>query len=272
VNPLSDLPRETLAGARGVLTDLDDTLTTDGRLGADAFTALHALHDAGLRVIPITGRPAGWCDHIARMWPIDAVVGENGAFYLHYDRPGRKLRLRRVAPEADFARLRAIGERVIAAVPGAAWASDQPYRIDDIAIDFREDVPPLAEAAVDRIVALLEAEGLQAKVSSIHVNAWFGGYDKLSTTRLALAELFGEDLEQERERYLFIGDSPNDVRMFDFFPCSVGVANVRQFAQRMTSLPKYITDDCCGAGFAELSRMLLRCRKSLDRRGLGGDY
>src|SRR5512139_637866 len=66
---------------RGLLFDIDETLTTEGKLTAGAYAAMARLKGAGKLVVPITGRPAGWCDEIARMWPVDAVVGENGAFY-----------------------------------------------------------------------------------------------------------------------------------------------------------------------------------------------
>ncbi len=158
---------------------------------------------------------------------------------------------------ANRARLAAIGEKILAAVPGCALASDQQYRESDLAIDFREDVPPLPREAVDRIVALMQAEGMTAKVSSIHVNGWFGGYDKLSMTRTLLAEAFGIDLDAERERFVFVGDSPNDAPMFAFFPNAVGVANVREFADRIATLPAYVTQREAGAGFAELAEFLL---------------
>ena len=261
MRPLAELPQAVIRDLRGVLTDIDDTLSTDGHITAAAYTALESLRDAGLRVIPITGRPAGWCDHIARMWPVDAVVGENGAFYMRYEETLSKLVVRRVALDADRLRLHEIGERVIAAVPGSAWASDQTYRCADIAIDFCEDVPPLSAAALDRIVALLQAEGLHVKVSSIHVNAWLGDYDKLSTTRLLMREVFHEDLDQERGRYVFVGDSPNDAPMFEYFPYSIGVANVRGWLDRMTSTPAFVTHNCCGAGFAELANKLIADRK-----------
>lgn len=261
LQPLASMPPGVRAGIRGVLTDIDDTLSTHGRLTADAYMALERLREAGLLVVPITGRPAGWCDHIARMWPVDAVVGENGAFYMRYDAPTRRL-LKRFVDDAAIRRahrerLAAIADRIVVAVPGCAPASDQLYRETDLAIDFCEDVPPLPRADVDRIVALLEAEGLTAKVSSIHVNAWFGRYDKLGMTRTLLAEAFGVDVDTERERWLFVGDSPNDAPMFAYFPHAVGVANVRGFADRIATLPAYVTTAEGGAGFAELANWLL---------------
>ena len=261
LRPLSEMPEEARRGIRGVLADIDDTLSTHGRLSAEAYAAMERLSKSGRLVIPITGRPAGWCDHIARMWPVDAVVGENGALYMRYDRDARRM-LRRFADNESARRthrasLAAIGKKIVAAVPGCALASDQRYRETDLAIDFREDVAPLAPEAVERIVALMQAEGMTAKVSSIHVNGWFGRYDKLTMTRTLLGEAFGIDLDTERERFVFAGDSPNDAPMFAFFPNAVGVANVRDFAGRIASLPTYVTQREAGAGFAELANFLL---------------
>ena len=261
LQPLAAMPREVRAAVRGVLVDIDETLTTRGRLTAAAYAALDRLSAAGKLVVPITGRPAGWCDHIARMWPVAAVVGENGAFWMRYDRAARKLDKRYVADaatrRANRARLATIGEAILRAVPGSALASDQLYREADLAIDFREDVQELPRTAVDRIVALMVAEGMTAKVSSIHVNGWFGAWDKLTTTRALFAEVFAVDLDRERERYVFVGDSPNDATMFAYFPNAVGVANVREFADRIATLPAYVTNEESGAGFAQLADVLL---------------
>jgi hypothetical protein len=256
------MPRAARRAIRGVLADIDDTLSTHGRLHAHAYAALERLRAAGKLVVPITGRPAGWCDHIARMWPVDAVVGENGALYMRYDAHAHKLTKRFVATEAERranrARLAAVAERILRAVPGCALASDQHYREADLAIDFCEDVAPLPHAAVDHIVALMQAEGLTAKVSSIHVNGWFGDYDKLAMTRTLFAEAFEIDLDATRERFVFAGDSPNDASLFAYFPNAVGVANVRAFADRIATLPAYVTQAEAGAGFAELADFLLQ--------------
>lgn len=247
------------SGIAAVLLDIDETLTTDGKLTAEAYGALERLHAAGKRVVPVTGRPAGWCDHIARMWPVDAVVGENGAFYFWHD--GTRLRQRFVhdpaTRQANRMKLQKIAARVLSEIPGCALASDQAYREADIAIDYCEDVAPLPLDSAERIAQLLRAEGLSAKVSSIHVNGWFGGYDKLSTTRMLFTERFGFDLATDNRQTVFAGDSPNDAPMFAFFQHSVGVANVRRFEGRLASPPKFVTERASGAGFAELAAHLL---------------
>jgi HAD superfamily hydrolase (TIGR01484 family) len=265
LKPLAEFPLAARKAVRGVLTDIDDTLTDEGHLPAVAYAALERLRDAGLMVIPVTGRPAGWCDHIARMWPVDAVVGENGAFWFRHDRRAGRLTKRYVMGEEERAlrraRLGAIAERVMREVPGCAIASDQPYREADLAIDFREDVAPLPIADVQRIVKIMESEGLTAKASSIHVNGWFGGYDKLSTSRLMMREEFAIDLDAAREAFVFAGDSPNDQPMFGFFPNAVGVANVRDMEELMTQLPAWVTPSRGSHGFAELAEALLAARK-----------
>ncbi len=261
---IEELTVDQLRGIRGVFTDIDDTLTTGGDLTAEAYAAMQRLTRTGLRVVPITGRPAGWCDHIARMWPVSAVVGENGAFYFFRDQ-GR-LEKRYLQSESERrqsrARLDELRDLILRCVPGAGVASDQDYRVADLAIDFCEDVAPLDAAAVDRIVGFARDAGATAKISSIHVNMWYGDFDKLHMTKIMCAELFRETLDDELEDYLYVGDSPNDAPMFDFFPFSVGVANVRDFADRLSAPPKFVTTRACGAGFCEIADRLLTVRES----------
>ncbi len=265
MRPLSAFPAADRRRVRAVLTDIDDTLSTDGRLTAAAYAALEALSGAGLIVVPVTGRPAGWCDHIARFWPVAAVVGENGAFYFRHDRAARRLIRRFVLEDAARAdarrRLAALGQRIMAAVPGTALASDQGYRDADLAIDFCEDVAPLGGDAIDRIVALMAAAGVTAKVSSIHVNGYIGDYDKLTTSRLLFAECFALDIDAGRDVVVYAGDSPNDAPMFAHFPNAVGVANVAGWIGRMAALPAYVTPSPGGAGFVELAAALLAVRQ-----------
>ena len=255
-------PRSQLSGAprlRGLLFDIDDTLTTEGKLTADAYAALERLKQAGKLVVPITGRPAGWCDHIARMWPVDVVVGENGAFYFGM-RDGRLVKQYQDDARtraASRARLEAIGKRILREVPGSALASDQGYRESDLAIDYCEDVSAMPLEAAERIAQLMRTEGLTAKVSSIHVNGWFGAYDKLGMTRRLFAEAFDCDAAVLQKEFAFVGDSPNDAPMFAWFEHSVGVANVARFAGKLDAEPKYVTRGKAGAGFAEVAAHLL---------------
>lgn len=264
MRPISEMADEVAAGISIVLADIDDTLTNDGQMPAVAYKALEDLHMAGLAVAPITGRPAGWCDMIARVWPVDGIVGENGAFYLSYDRAGR--RMRRVFATSDDERRRnrerldRVRDAILAEVPGAAVAGDQFYREADLAIDFCEDVAPLSKAEVARICAIFEAAGAVAKVSSIHVNGWFGQYDKLTMSRRFASEVLGVDLVRDKGRVAYVGDSPNDAPMFGFFPHACGVANVLRFRDELSAAPAFVTVREGGHGFVEVAERLLAAR------------
>jgi len=164
---LTALTKLSCTKIRFVLTDIDDTVTTEGRLTGEAYMALERLSDAGLVVIPITGRPAGWCDHIARMWPVFGVVGENGAFYLRYDRQARRMLGHYWASEAHRAenrqKLNTLSSSILKEVPGSALASDQAYRQADLAVDFCEDVEPLTEADVQKSSRCFTSQVLRPK-------------------------------------------------------------------------------------------------------------
>ena len=264
ITPIETIPPEQLRNLKGVLFDLDDTFTTRGKIPACSFTALWDLRNAGLTVIAVTGRPAGWCDHIARMWPVDGVVGENGAFYFWFNGKEEKLEKRFLDTDSVRAekrqRLIAIRDEILAAVPGSALASDQLYRETDLAIDYCEDVPPLGPEAVKTICQIFKANGATCKVSSIHVNGWFGKYDKLGMAKRFLQERFGLDLDAEKASFAYCGDSPNDEPMFEYFPVSVAVKNVLRFVDQMQTLPAYITSSEGGEGFAEFVGHILKYR------------
>ncbi len=265
--PLEKLSKKICRSLKGIFSDIDDTLTHHGKLNESSYRALWSLQRAGLRVIPVTGRPAGWVDHLARMWPVDAVIGENGAFYFYLDpSQGRdgKLLQHFVQPKAERAKNREklweVFHHLAKEMPGLQVASDQGYREIDLAVDFCEDVPRRSEAEVDQIVAAFARAGAQAKISSIHVNAWFGSHDKYSCCKLLLKNLYNEDFAAERERYLYFGDSPNDEPLFREFPFTVGVANVKHFLPRMRHQPTFITRKEGGDGFAEAVRWILKQR------------
>ena len=258
---IETMPKAIKKRIRYVLADIDDTLTLNGRLPAVVFAAMERVQAAGICMIPITGRPAGWCDHIARMWPVDGIVGENGAFYFYYDDRQRKMSRRYFRSEeqrnADRKKLEDLKLEILKKISGCRVSADQPYREADLAIDYCEDVAPLSMADVDRIVALFEAAGASAKISSIHVNGWFGDYDKLTMTRMLFAEVYKDDLEAVKENVIFIGDSPNDVPMFRFFPHSVGVANILRFKEKIKHTPAWVTQQEGGYGFAEMVDSIL---------------
>ncbi len=252
---------EIVKNLSGVFFDIDDTFTTSGKIHSVAYQALWRLKDYGFRLLPITGRPAGWCDHIARMWPVDGIVGENGAFYFWFDEKKRKLKKRFLDPEdvrvKKRQRLARIRDEILTSVPGSALASDQLYREADLAIDYCEDVKPLDSRAVNRICQIFKKYGATCKVSSIHVNGWFGNYDKLGMTKIFIQEHWGLDPDANKERFFFCGDSLNDEPMFQYFPHTAGTKNVLRFVNRMKYLPAFVASQEGGEGFAEVVAAIL---------------
>ncbi len=258
---------------RGVFTDIDDTLTTGGAITADALQALGALKAAGLHVIPITGRPLGWSEPFAQAWPVDAIVAENGAVALLppaqdssenslQPLPEKRKQLSKLYQQdaatraAHFARMQQVLAHIEATVPGARRAADSAGRECDIAIDHSE-FTQLPQERIGQCVALLRAAGMNATVSSIHINGWYGTHNKLEGARWIARELLGRNLDTELDRWVYVGDSTNDQLMFQRFPHSVGVANIARFVPQLRHLPRYVTQGERGAGFAEVAQRLI---------------
>jgi HAD superfamily hydrolase (TIGR01484 family) len=272
MHPLKTWPLQAIQRVTGVFTDIDDTLTTDGAITPDALAALHAIKAAGLAVVAITGRPVGWSAPFVQSWPVDAIVAENGSVLLQVahqkglcgSKDGGQLLSKTYQQDAatrsaNFARMQQVAQRVLREVPGAVLAQDSVGRETDMAVDHSEFTTLPAEG-IAQVVAIMQSEGMHATVSSIHVNGWFGAHNKLEGARWAVRTLYGRDLDAELDAWVYVGDSTNDQLMFEAFPQSVGVANVRRFEAQLAHLPHYITDTERGAGFAEVAHAVLAAR------------
>ena len=267
LKPITLIPASICRGLKIFFCDIDDTLTAGGLLTVESFSSLWLLHNAGIEVVPVTGRPAGWCDHIARMWPVAAVIGENGAFTYSYDRRRRQMRRLSLIDEQERwkgrEKLERVRKRVLREVPASRIAADQAFRITDLAIDFREDVvPPLSWEEIDRICGIIEDEGATYRISSIHINCWYGSFDKVSGVKRFLADR-GQDPDSRdvQDRITFIGDSPNDEPMFAALKHSIAVANIRNFLERLSHMPAYVTEKESADGFGEAVQTILTKRR-----------
>ena len=279
MHALKDWPLEARSRVTGVLTDIDDTLTTAGAITPDALAALGALKAAGLSVIAVTGRPSGWSEPFALEWPVDAMVAENGAVaFLPHKKGflriyGGRKPLSKVYQQdgttraSNFDRLQGVLEQIERVLPGVHRATDSPWRETDIAIDHSE-FAHLSQAQIASVVSLMKSEGLHATVSSIHINGWYGGHNKLTGARWIVRELLGRNLDDELKHWVFVGDSTNDELMFEAFPHSIGVANVRRFEAQLTHKPRYVTQGERGAGFAEVAAAILAARVGTARKAL----
>lgn len=261
MKPIGTFPRGERQAVRYVLADIDDTLTEHGRLPSESYAGLWKLHDAGIRVVPVTGRPAGWCDLICRQWPVAGVIGENGAFafFMESDRLSVMYHPLAPEPESNMERLHEIAREVYERVPGTRPAKDQFSRLFDVAVDFREEPPMLGLDDARRIKSIFERHGAQARISSIHVNAWFGDYNKLSMAKHFLGARYDIDIDTSaaNRTVIFCGDSPNDEPMFAAFRNSVGVANIMEYIDDIDSPPSYVTKEARAAGFAEMVGIIL---------------
>jgi len=261
MQPLAQADVSTFETVRFVLTDMDETLTCQGRLAARTYDALERLQQAGVTVIPVTGAPAGWCDQMARMWPVDGVIGENGGFYFQrsHDRHGltRTFWHPAEAQASVAARLADIGRRVLAAVPSAAFAEDQPFRLTSLG--FAQPENPAEGAA---IIAALTAEGADVTINNLWILGWLGGYDKLRMARRVLRESHGLDIETEADSVLYVGDSANDAPMFSYFRHTVGVSTVTRYLSEIPIPPNWIAAGPGGAGFVEAADAVIAARAS----------
>lgn len=258
---LSKAPTAELSSIKAICFDIDDTFSSEGKILSSTYESLWKLKDAGYLLVPVTGRPAGWCDHIVRFWPVDAVVGENGAFVFYMDKGKRQRYDVLSANEVSNAKrsLKDLATIIKSKIPKARWASDQAYREFDLAIDFCEDVDAWEPSEIEGLVKICRDHGAIAKVSSIHVNTWYGIYDKQTTFDRWMSDL-GESYlgcKLDKSEWIYIGDSPNDEPAFEYFPKSVGVANLKEFYAQLKTYPTWICDFESGKGFEQLAEKLL---------------
>ncbi len=251
----------TFRDVRFVLTDMDETLTYQGRLAAETYAALENLQAAGIKVIPVTAAPAGWCDQMARMWPVDGVIGENGGFFFRRCEDGHRIERHFWHDDKDRAvvaeQLAQIGRQVRSAVPSASFADDQPFRLTSLAFAQPQDV-----RARVAILDALRAAMADTTVNNLWVLGWLGGYDKLAMARRVLLDCYGLDIEANRSAVLYTGDSTNDAPMFSFFPHAVGVSTVTAYLDQLPQPPRWITRGPGGEGFVEAANAVITSRKS----------
>ncbi len=259
---------ESAAGSiKFLFTDVDDTLTHRGRIFPETYQALWRLAEHDIKVVPVTGGPGGWAHMIIRQWPVDAVISESGAFVFYREDEQIKTMLHPSVEgrsEEIRTKIEALRRKVAEAVPGVKVSQDQFARMYDLAFDVNETSPPLDQRQTEKIMRICRESGARTQMSSIHVNAWFGDYDKIETTKLYLSRRYNLTLREMRQQILYCGDALNDEPMFEFFDLSCGVANVIDVQERLNALPKYVTEGRGGLGFAELAEKIIQLRTGAD--------
>lgn len=249
-----------------VLTDVDDTLTWQGSLPPETLIALQKLRDDGIKVVAVTGACAGWCDHIAQLWPVDAVLGENGAFLL--EKQDGALQISSEMPleqvRQNQAKLKQQVETILLNYPDLSLTLDQPYRLCEVAIDIGQNRNPVDPEIVQEVLERIHALGAHATASSIHINAWYGEHSKKNAVHRFLANK-GLSIEQIHNQACYVGDSMNDQQMFESLPLTVGVANIKHYWDKLDHHPSTVMSQPGGYGFAEFVDALLAVKsKKLD--------
>jgi HAD superfamily hydrolase (TIGR01484 family) len=266
MKPIIALDSARLVNIRYVFTDIDDTLTTHGRLSSETLGLMEMLKQANVSVIPVTGRPAGWCHGLPRLWPIAGIVGENGACAYWVDpATGWQQALYWAEAQvraADRQRLDVIAVELLSQLPFAQAAQDQALRLGDICFDHAENRDPLGQVEKHLIINYLKSAGCQTAISSIHIHGYFGERNKHSMTQRFISEVLRLSTEQVSEQSLYIGDSMNDEPMFAAFPLSLGVANIALVSDQLRHKPHFVTEASAGEGFNELARLILQAKKA----------
>ena len=260
MKPISQIEPKICKNLFAIFSDIDDTITHKGKILPSAFNAMWKLYKSGIKFIPVTGRSAGWVDHFARMWPCHAVIGENGAFYSYMS--GKKLVKKyydkSFDPIKNQRKLDVLLKDINKKYPKAKPSSDQGFREFDLSIDYCEDIKRFTDKEIDEIVKIYKRHGANVKISSIHINGWFGNFDKFSMIKKFLKQEYKLDFTKNKEKFLFIGDSQNDEPNFKAFKYSVGVSNVKAFLKYMKHHPTFITKKPGGYGFSEMVEKILK--------------
>ncbi len=270
-------PAAALGAVDRLFFDVDDTLTWKGRLPPEAIAALHDAHDAGISLVAVTGRSLAWAEMLLRLFPLDAAIGETGAACLYWRKSGEtetgsSIGVLHAEPDANVRRDNqrrrdAAADAVFAAVPRARFALDNMGRVYDTAFDLVEDGPALAPEEATEIRSILADHGLVVAQSSVHINAWFGDFDKASMVSRYLEEVCQTSLAAAAPSLVYVGDSTNDGPMFARSPLSVGVNNVTPHLEaldRVGQRPKFLVAGDGGAGFAEVVSALRRAKSGSE--------
>ena len=253
MEPLSQIKRDEINEIKVLLFDLDGTFVSDDRLRSSTFECLEKLRQKNIKRIAVTGRPAGWCDLIARWWPVNSVVGENGAFsYTISDsRVIRKTFDSSSSLSTHQKKLNLLFDEIKSNFGDVHLAADQPFRQWDLALDISEE-HELHEDKVKAIYDFCISNGANAAISNIHLNVWYGNYNKLDMSLKIL-----DEWNLKEHECMYIGDSPNDSPMFNHFSFSVGVKSVLKYKDIMDHFPSYLTTGDSSEGFEELTNFIL---------------
>ncbi len=268
---INEITKAEALGIKFILTDIDGTLTgPEGRIAPEIYSMFLKLREAGYKIIPVTGRTAGWASVAITDWPVDAIIVESGSVVYYLENGSRKEFIHPSVPENRYSVHEKIREIALAKNPKIKVSIDQYSRFNDFAFNYAEDEDDkLTFEEAKEVLEAVKSIGAKGNISSIHVNTWFGDYDKLPMSLLFLKEHYG--IENPKDCVIYFGDAANDEEMFGYFPTACGVANLMKYAQHMEHLPSYITTYEGGEGFCEAAEILLTAKKDAMAEKYGLD-
>lgn len=237
---------------RLVASDMDGTLTQQGKFTPALLQALEDLAKAGLSVLIVTGRSAGWVSGLVSYLPVEGAIAENGGLFY----PAGCEAHVALTPISDLAahrhELAKTFQQLQTEFPQIRESSDNRFRITDWTFDVQGLSPP----ELQRLGSLCQQLGWGFTYSNVQCHIKPPGQDKATGLLQVMRDRFPE---YTPEQVLTVGDSPNDESLFDWrcFPISVGVANVLDYASQLSHQPAYVTSAAEGKGFCELARYVL---------------
>lgn len=253
--PLTNLDQDRCQTIKLVATDFDGTLTENGQLTARAIDAISQLHIVGIQVIIVTGRSAGWVNALRQYLPIAGAIAENGGLY--YSDPNASPHfLVSLPPIAEHRKqLANFFQQLGSSFPHLQESSDNPFRFTD----WTFDVAGLSFETLTQLAKQCQQQGYSFTYSSVQCHIKPKTQDKAQGLQTVLKQYFPH---LSSEQILTIGDSPNDESLFnpEWFPLSVGVANIQDYWQKLSHPPQYVTQTGEGQGFSELAQhLILHC-------------
>jgi HAD superfamily hydrolase (TIGR01484 family) len=252
IMPLTPLDRanDALTNIHLIATDMDGTLTIGEKFTPELFEALQQLQQAGIKVIVVTGRSAGWVSAVNHYFPVFGAICENGGLFYHGEMAEYLVDLPEIPEHRQ--QLATMFQRLQAQFPQLCPSSDNAFRLTD----WTFDITGLGLTDLQTMAQLCAQSGWGFTYSTVQCHIKPLAQEKAHGLTQVLQTHFPQIL---RQQVVTVGDSPNDVSLFNpgIFPNSVGVANVLRYTDQLAHLPCFVTKLPEGRGFCELAHLII---------------
>lgn len=240
-----------LQDIRLVATDMDGTLTQDGKFTTLLLQSLEKLAKNQIDVVIVTGRSAGWVEGIAHYLPIMGAIAENGGLFYTGDRQEILVAIEDFKSHRE--QLAQMFQLLQSKFPQIQESADNRFRLTD----WTFDLTGLTTSQLQQMNSLCQANGWGFTYSTVQCHIKLPQQNKASSLQQVLKQ---HCADLTLKQVVTVGDSPNDESLFDLarFPLSVGVANVLDYSQQLQHQPVYVTSKYEAEGFDELVELILK--------------